>query len=225
MGGGWRSPTFREEDYELVDFPEPIGRMEAFVAGGGTSTMPWTFEGKLRTLWNKTLRWPGHFVQWKAYMDAGLLETDPVEVGGSRVVPRDVLHALIDPAPGHARRAGPGHRPGPGEGPTRRRPGHGRRRADRPLRPGDRVHGHGAHHRLGRLDQGDPQRPGGHAPGRSPRPRSRSLRRATSPSSAGAVSACPRRSRPTVSSCRAALDRRWLVPGGQGDGFGRRHRR
>ena len=52
--------------------------MEAFVAGGGTSTMPWTFEGKLRTLWNKTLRWPGHFAEWKAYMDAGLLETEPV---------------------------------------------------------------------------------------------------------------------------------------------------
>jgi lysine 6-dehydrogenase len=90
-------PTFRTEDYELVDFPEPIGRMEAFVAGGGTSTMPWTFEGKLRTLWNKTLRWPGHFAEWKAYMDAGLLETDPVDVNGVPVVPRDVLHAVIDP--------------------------------------------------------------------------------------------------------------------------------
>jgi len=56
------------------------------VAGGGTSTMAWTFEGKLRTLWNKTLRWPGHFAQWKAYMDAGLLETEPVEVGGLSVV-------------------------------------------------------------------------------------------------------------------------------------------
>jgi lysine 6-dehydrogenase len=90
-------PTFREEDYETVDFPAPIGRMEAFVAGGGTSTMPWTFEGKLRTLWNKTLRWPGHFAAWKAYLDAGLLETEPVNVDGVRVVPRDVLHALLDP--------------------------------------------------------------------------------------------------------------------------------
>ena len=90
-------PTFREEDYETVDFPAPIGRMEAFVAGGGTSTMPWTFEGKLRTLWNKTLRWPGHFAAWKAYMDAGLLEIEPIEVGGAPVVPREVLHALLDP--------------------------------------------------------------------------------------------------------------------------------
>jgi lysine 6-dehydrogenase len=46
-------PTFKDEDYEIVEFPAPIGRMEAFVAGGGTSTMPWTFEGKLKTLWNR----------------------------------------------------------------------------------------------------------------------------------------------------------------------------
>ena len=90
-------PTFLDEDYETVEFPAPIGRMEAFVAGGGTSTMPWTFEGKLKTLWNKTLRWPGHFVTWKAYMDAGLLETEPVQVQGARVSPREVLHAVLDP--------------------------------------------------------------------------------------------------------------------------------
>ncbi len=90
-------PTFLDEDYELVDFPPPIGRMEAFVAGGGTSTMPWTFEGKLKTLWNKTLRWPGHFAEWKGYMHAGLLDTEPIDVGGTRVVPRDVLHTLMEP--------------------------------------------------------------------------------------------------------------------------------
>jgi len=45
-------------ELETVDFPPPIGTLEAFVAGGGTDTMPWTFEGKLRTLQNLTLRWP-----------------------------------------------------------------------------------------------------------------------------------------------------------------------
>ena len=90
-------PTFLPEDYELVDFGGDIGQMEAFVAGGGTSTMPWTFEGRLTTLWNKTLRWPGHFAQWRAYMIAGLLEEEPIDVGGLSVVPRDVLHALLDP--------------------------------------------------------------------------------------------------------------------------------
>jgi len=90
-------PTFLSEDYETVEFPDPIGKMEAFVAGGGTSTMPWTFEGKLKTLWNKTLRWPGHFAEWQAYMKAGLLETEPIEVQGVRVSPREVLHTLLDP--------------------------------------------------------------------------------------------------------------------------------
>ncbi len=90
-------PTFLPEDYETVDFGGDIGQMEAFVAGGGTSTMPWTFEGRLTTLWNKTLRWPGHFAQWRAYMIAGLLEEEPIDVGGQSVVPRDVLHALLDP--------------------------------------------------------------------------------------------------------------------------------
>jgi lysine 6-dehydrogenase len=90
-------PTFLPEDYETVDFGEPIGTMEAFVAGGGTSTMPWTFDGRLRTLWNKTLRWPGHFAEWRAYTIAGLLEEEPIDVKGQRIVPRDVLHALLDP--------------------------------------------------------------------------------------------------------------------------------
>lgn len=90
-------PTFQEEDYEIVEFPEPIGRMEAFVAGGGTSTMPWSFEGKLKTLWNKTLRWPGHFAEWKAYLEAGLLEVEPIEVRGRSVSPREVLHTLLEP--------------------------------------------------------------------------------------------------------------------------------
>ncbi len=90
-------PTFQSDDYEIVEFPAPIGKMEAFVAGGGTSTMPWTFEGKLKTLWNKTLRWPGHFAQWQAYMQAGLLEEASVEVQGVKVSPRSVLHAVIEP--------------------------------------------------------------------------------------------------------------------------------
>jgi lysine 6-dehydrogenase len=90
-------PTFLSEDYETLEFPEPIGKMEAFVAGGGTSTMPWTFEGKLKTLWNKTLRWPGHFAEWQAYLKAGLLETEPVLVNGVPVSPRDLFHAVMEP--------------------------------------------------------------------------------------------------------------------------------
>ncbi len=84
-------------ELETVEFPEPIGRLEAFVAGGGTDTMPWTYEGRLRTLQNLTLRYPGHFAQLRAFYDLGLWDLEPVSVGGVNVVPRDVFHALFEP--------------------------------------------------------------------------------------------------------------------------------
>ncbi len=84
-------------ELEEVEFPEPIGKLEAFVAGGGTDTMPWTFEGRLRTLQNLTLRHPGHFAQLRAFYDLGLWDLKPVQVGGVEVVPRDVFHALFEP--------------------------------------------------------------------------------------------------------------------------------
>jgi len=92
-----RVPTFQREDYEEVEFPAPIGTMEAFVAGGGTSTAPWTFEGEVQTFQNKTLRWKGHFEQWKSVIDMGLMDLEPVDVNGVQIVPRDVLHACVEP--------------------------------------------------------------------------------------------------------------------------------
>jgi lysine 6-dehydrogenase len=85
------------QEYELIDFPSPIGQLEAFTTAGGTSTMPWTFAGKLRTLQNKTLRWPGHYAQWITFNDAGLIGLDPVLVDGVPVVPRHLLHAILEP--------------------------------------------------------------------------------------------------------------------------------
>ncbi len=91
-------PTFTEDEYELIEFPEPIGTLEAFVAGGGTSTAPWTYQGKLKTYQNKTLRYRGHFKQWKTLMDCGLLEEESVELeDGTKVQPRSLLHAVLEP--------------------------------------------------------------------------------------------------------------------------------
>jgi len=84
-------------ELETVDFPEPIGRLEAFVTGGGTDTMPWTYEGKLRTLQNLTLRYPGHFAQLRAFYDLGLWNLEPVQVQGVPVVPRQIFHTLFEP--------------------------------------------------------------------------------------------------------------------------------
>ncbi|MGB5657871.1 MAG: saccharopine dehydrogenase C-terminal domain-containing protein [Thermoanaerobaculia bacterium] len=90
-------PCFDPEGYELLQFPPPFGELESFVTAGGTSTMPWTFAGKLQTLENRTIRYPGHAAQWQAFRDAGLFEQESIEVQGARVRPRDVLHAVLGP--------------------------------------------------------------------------------------------------------------------------------
>lgn len=84
------------EELETLVF-EGVGELEAFVTTGGTSTAPYTYEGKLRTYQNKTCRWPGHFAQFKAFQQLGLFELEPIEVNGQSIVPRDVFHALLEP--------------------------------------------------------------------------------------------------------------------------------
>ena len=85
------------EGFEELDFPPPLGRLEAAVTSGGLSTAPWTFEGKLERLENKTLRYPGHWAQFRAFAQLGLLGLEPIQLGGDKVVPRDVFHALLEP--------------------------------------------------------------------------------------------------------------------------------
>lgn len=84
-------------EVETVEFPPPLGTLEAFVTGGGLDTLPWTYEGKLRTLQNKTLRYPGHYEQLRAFRDLGLWDLNPIRVGDVEVVPREVFHALFEP--------------------------------------------------------------------------------------------------------------------------------
>jgi lysine 6-dehydrogenase len=88
-------------ELEEIEFPPPVGRLEAFTTGGGVSTMPWTFEGKLRTIQNKTLRYPGNFAQLRAFYDLGLWQTDAVQVDDQAVVPRNLFHSLFEPLVTH----------------------------------------------------------------------------------------------------------------------------
>lgn len=79
---------------ELLDFGE-LGLLEAFVTSGGTSTVPYTLEGRLDVYENKTLRYPGHLAAFKAFKDLGLFERSPITVEGAVVSPRAVYHALL----------------------------------------------------------------------------------------------------------------------------------
>jgi lysine 6-dehydrogenase len=83
-------------ELEIVEFPDPVGRLEAFHTSGGISTMPWDFEGRIPVMEYKTLRYPGHAGIVQVIRELGLLSTDPVSVGGAAVRPRDVFVALVD---------------------------------------------------------------------------------------------------------------------------------
>ncbi|HEU5260504.1 MAG TPA: saccharopine dehydrogenase C-terminal domain-containing protein [Gemmatimonadales bacterium] len=82
-------------ELEDVTFPPPVGTLEAFHTGGGISTMPWTYEGKVRTMEYKTLRYPGHVAIMRPIRELGLLDLAPVNVGGKEVAPRDVFIAAV----------------------------------------------------------------------------------------------------------------------------------
>ena len=84
-------------EIETLDFPAPLGSLEAAVTSGGLSTAPWTFAGKLKRLENKTLRYPGHWKQFQAFQQLGLFEEKPIPVNGSTISPREVFHSLLEP--------------------------------------------------------------------------------------------------------------------------------
>ena len=94
---GKREQVKALSEIEPVRFEAPVGELEAFHTAGGLSTMAFRYEGKIPTMEYKTLRYPGHAKIMEAIRDLGLLELDPIDVKGTKVVPRDVAIAQMQP--------------------------------------------------------------------------------------------------------------------------------
>src|SRR3989475_7235492 len=92
-------PTPHEplSDVDHVTFPPPVGQLEAFHTGGGISTLPWAYEGKIDVMEYKTLRYPGHIGIMRPIRELGLLDLTPVKVRGREIVPRDAFIATVSP--------------------------------------------------------------------------------------------------------------------------------
>jgi lysine 6-dehydrogenase len=84
-------------EIEPVQFDAPVGELEAFHTAGGLSTMAHRYEGKIPSMEYKTLRYPGHAKIMEAVRELGLLELEPVDVKGTKVVPRDLAIAQMQP--------------------------------------------------------------------------------------------------------------------------------
>lgn len=83
-------------EIEELEFPG-VGTLEAFHTAGGLSTMAQSYEGRVPTMEYKTLRYPGHAKAMETIRDLGLLDMEPVDVKGTRVVPRDVFISIVGP--------------------------------------------------------------------------------------------------------------------------------
>ena len=84
------------EDIETLGF-DGIGNLEAAVTSGGLSTMPWTYENKIKLLENKTLRYSGHWEQMIAFRHLGLFREDKLKIENIEISPRDFYHSLLEP--------------------------------------------------------------------------------------------------------------------------------
>jgi lysine 6-dehydrogenase len=84
-------------EVEPVEFPSPVGTLEAFHTGGGISTLPFAYQGKIDVMEYKTLRYPGHAAVVRPIRELGLLGNEPIDVKGKKVIPRDVFIAAVSP--------------------------------------------------------------------------------------------------------------------------------
>jgi len=81
---------------EEISFPEPLGTLEAFFTDG-LASLPVTVGDKIKnSLFEKTLRYPGHVACMRTLKECGLLDENPVRVDGSDIVPRDLLIELLE---------------------------------------------------------------------------------------------------------------------------------
>jgi lysine 6-dehydrogenase len=97
LRGGRPEQVDALSELEAVEFPPPIGTLEAFHTGGGISTLPFAYQGKIDVMEYKTLRYPGHAAVMRPIRDLGLLDAKPVMVKGQRVIPRDLFIAAVHP--------------------------------------------------------------------------------------------------------------------------------
>lgn len=88
-----RVPALSE--LETLTVP-PLGRLEAGHAAGGLSTLAETYQGKVKTMFNKFFRYPGHIPAMEAMRALGCFDLKPLEVRkGVSIVPRDLSAKLF----------------------------------------------------------------------------------------------------------------------------------
>jgi len=80
---------------ELLEFSPPIGTLEGFYTDG-LGSLPLTLGDRIQdSMFEKTLRYPGHALRMQILKDCGLLSDQPVAVRDGKVAPRDLLATML----------------------------------------------------------------------------------------------------------------------------------
>lgn len=102
----YQAVTIRDGKIHLVDtlteletlHIDQLGEMEAFVTSGGTSTAPYTLQGKVKNYEYKTIRFPGHCERIKIFKDFGFWNEEEIDVDGVKIVPRKLFYKVFGEA-------------------------------------------------------------------------------------------------------------------------------
>lgn len=83
------------DEIEQCDLPV-VGKVEATHGMGMLSTLPWTYQGRVKNLENKFVRYPGNLTLWKSLRDMGFFSREEIKTENGVFQPRAMTKALLE---------------------------------------------------------------------------------------------------------------------------------
>jgi lysine 6-dehydrogenase len=83
-------------DPSPIEFPEPLGQLEAFTNSGLTDVIDHLGLKGVKDAYGQTIRWPGHCDMWNKLKDLHIMDDEPLKVKGVDVKPFDFWVAIGD---------------------------------------------------------------------------------------------------------------------------------
>ena len=80
---------------ESLRFPDPVGACEAVITDAHSTAF--TLQGKVKNLYEKTVRYPGHWEKMKVLGELGFLDNEPLEIEGITTTPRKFTEKILGP--------------------------------------------------------------------------------------------------------------------------------
>ena len=80
---------------ESMMFPEPVGLCEAVITDAHSTAF--TLKGKVKNLYEKTVRYPGHWQKMELLSELGFLDNEPMEYEGFITTPRKITEKILEP--------------------------------------------------------------------------------------------------------------------------------